>query len=69
VVRLDDVGEGNGLRALRALHLHVTPRSPVAPPGLVAALVLESLGLWTVAWKRLKHISENSRLIPEIPRP
>jgi hypothetical protein len=30
VLRFDDVGERNGLSALRALHLHVTPRSPVS---------------------------------------
>src|SRR5262245_28864283 len=28
VLRLDDVGERNRLRALRAIHLHETPRSP-----------------------------------------
>ena len=33
VVRLDNVGERNRLRALRALHLHVTPRSPVSSGG------------------------------------
>src|SRR5215813_13320313 len=30
VGRLDDVGERDRLGALRALHLHVTPRSPVS---------------------------------------
>src|SRR4029450_8020910 len=47
---------GRGGVSHGARHLRVIASCSCAPQ-VLSRFVFESLGLWTVAWKRLKHIS------------